>query len=636
MSGGEKTVAPRRDVVARNLINLAVVVLVAALAVQAAGASVGNAALQQQEPAPTAGSGADAIYVSENGDAVLVYEATPGANDVNRTEFGLSTAENLAYLRMSDPVEDSPEVRGAFVLEATRNALATRGNLSMPTPDAIRSFSVTATGSTTNESSQSDLSLSVTALDESGMSQAIKTANTSGSVTTTADSVRATGRLSVDSGIPVPASAHQSLDASLSTESGEYVLTVEQSTIRNPQRQQIPRDETAAREALQLQYGSLAAALDGSASVDLESYEATEVSGGVRVEQAYTVRLSGVDEGLQQSVRRELARSPEIPDEQADRLATALADVEIEDVSLQYSVDGDGATANLRVDVSNYGDLAMAYLEVISSMENTGVMASDLDRLQATLEAQRAADLEQTMTWSGTLSHPDSDSVHGEFEYHASASNWAAYVDELESRDVPSIETRYAIEGAVEDERLVFDGNASMVDARLYEELLRAVPVEDEASAETARVMTALRAAQPQRGKLVTRYDADGFHLEAGAAFDNLSALRDGISEEATLPPVTSVVGRMDDSGGSTYVTVEGAIDGAVSEAEVRSLSYVDDETTVYLPGEGQRDFPSMDVERAQNFLDFEVTTGASGPGFGPVAALLALLGATLWVARKD
>jgi PGF-CTERM protein len=94
------------------------------------------------------------------------------------------------------------------------------------------------------------------------------------------------------------------------------------------------------------------------------------------------------------------------------------------------------------------------------------------------------------------------------------------------------------------------------------------------------------------------------------------------------------VVGRANETGGETVVRVPGAVSGTPTEQRVRSLSGVGEETTVHLPGEWDREFPAMDVERARNFLSDD-GTGSSGPGFGVLAAVAALLAAGLLGRRR-
>lgn len=616
----------------RKIVRVAVVLVVATVLVQGVGAGV--VASQTQAGASTAP--ADDVYVQENGDAVLVYESQPGASDVNNTEFGVNTAENLAYFRMTDPVETTPDVRGAFELLATRTDLTTQGNLSMPNPQALESFSLNATGETGEEESDSDLTVSATVRDQQGTTRMLESASTAGSITMAADRLTASGNFSATTARSLPANTRQSLDVSFSEQANGYVLTVDRNSTVNPMVGTAPQNRSAAKAALEQQSATVAMLLGGSATVELQEFSRIESSQTLRVHQAYTVRLEGVDQGLERLLGQQLAQNPQVSSEQADRLATAVGDVQIDTVGAEYRVDANGVTGSFEVDVGNYSELAMAYLDLAASMEAGSGFGTDLERLQTTLEAQRAADLEQQFTWSGSLSHPDSQSIHGEFEAQGSSSNWSAYVDELESRDTSIVRSNYDLTGAIEGDRLQVNGTASMSGEQLYQRLFGSMPNGSEMQPDTAAMVTAIRDSQPEKARLVTSYDADGLLVETGASFGNLTAIRDAVSQQANVPPVSEVAGHTGADGGETHVRVTGAIEGEVTESKARSMTGVGAETTVHLPGEWDREFQSMNVDRAREFLDFEAGTSSSGPGFGPIVAVVAVLGAALVLARRD
>lgn len=621
----------------RELTRLAIVAVMAAVVLQGVGA--GFAASQVGADEPTADeptSAADEIYVEGDGDAVLVYDSAASSSDSNRSEFGVDVSENLAYLLVTDDVEGTPEVNGALAVTANRTAIWADGNLSMPKPPSLQSFTLDASGVTTAEQSRSDLSVSATVADQSGMTQVLDGATTDGSVTMTANRLQASGSLDVDTAIPMPASGHTSLDLGLAETSSGYVLEVNQSRTVRPEYTAVPENAEQARQVLERQFQGLAAQYGGSASVELDSFSRTPQGEQVRVQQDYTVQLEGIDEGIGQLIRVFGEDSRNIDSQQAERLATGVEDVEVNQLSLDYTVDRTGMSGSFSVDVSNYSSLALAYFDVLGSSDSDSAFAGDVERMKTQFEAQRASGLEQQFTWSGSLAPTDADAARAEFEIHASNSNWAAYVDELQARGVPLLEANYEISGSTTSDRLRFSGNGSVAGDQLYAELTRGAPSAEEAP-EAAAMMTAFRESRPQKAKLVATYGADGVRLEAGAAFGDLSVLRDAISEQTELPPVNSVVGRMDQGSGETVVRVSNAASGDASESSVRSLAYVDEGTEIYMPGEGERDFPSMDVERAEAFLDLENTTSeSSGPGFGPVAALVAVVAAALFLARRD
>lgn len=615
----------------RKLVRAGVLLVVATILVQGAGAGV--AANQTGQAGATAP--ADVVYVQESGDAVLVYNETASMDGPNETELGVSMAENLAHLRMTDPVEETPDVQGAIELIATQTDVSSEGNLSMPAPDTLDSFSLDLSGETTEENAEADLTLSTTVQDPQGTTQMLESASTSGEVTIGAESMTASGELTASTSESLPAALHQSMDASFREESDGYVLTVDEDRIVNPMTGQAPEDRQQAEQLLEQQFGGTAALLGGNATVEIEEFSRSQEDQATRLQQAYTVRLQGIDQGLQQVLTQQLATSQEISDEQAGELATALTEAEINEVGVEYTVDDSGVEGNVQIDVENYGDLLEAYFDVVESLDTTDGMSDTFEQLRTQFEAQRAADLEQTLTWSGSLSHPSEQSVQAEFEADSSANNWAGYVDELESRDAAFVTSDFELTGGIEDERLAFDGSASMSGDDLYATMLGSMPSQGEMPAESAAMVEALRDSRPEKARLVASHDADGTYLEAGAAFGNLTALRDAARSQGELPNVTSAVGQMNATGGETYVTVSGAVEGEVTEENVREMAAVDSETTVHMPEDWDREFPAMDTERAREFLDVE-TTDSNGPGFGAVAALVAIVAAALIARRRN
>lgn len=604
-------------------------VLVALVVVQAAGAGVAGA----QMGGETSTDAADEIYVDDNGDAVLVYGSDADESDFERFEFATDVGENLAYLLITDSVAEEPDVRGRFSMAATPESLSGEGGLSFPQPDELESFSLEMSGETTTEDSRSDISVAATVVDTSGMSAALNEITTTGEITTGGDRFALTADLDARSNIALGQS--QSLEATVSESGDTYEIEVDWDRPVSTREAELWRNRTVAERRLETQFAAFAQAVDGSATVDLRENSVTEAGGETRLSQAYTVRLTGVDSGLERTIREALARNPDITDDQADRLASGVADVEVREAHLSYAIDGRDVTGEVRLEVAGFSDLALAYFDVAQAMDAGGTFGANVEQLRAQFEAQQAADLEQTFGWDGRLAQGEDGRVEFEFDAQSRSSNWAAYVDELQARDVPFAETTFELNGGIENERVELDGSASMTGDELFEVLLSGLPDEGEAPPEAAAFIEGLRDSNPERAAFAASYDGDGLRIESAAEFGNLGALRDAITEQSDLPTVSSVVGRADDTGGEVFVRIDGAVSGDATESEVRSLSVVDDETTVHLPGEWDREFPSMDTERARSFLS-EEATGADGPGFGPIAAAVAIVAAALVLRRRD
>jgi hypothetical protein len=133
--------------------------------------------------------------------------------------------------------------------------------------------------------------------------------------------------------------------------------------------------------------------------------------------------------------------------------------------------------------------------------------------------------------------------------------------------------------------------------------------------------------------------DEGGWSLEAGASFENGTALASAIESTEGIR-ITQVVGEQEESGVNTYVKTEGFVEETTEDA-VRSRDQVDDETTVNMPGDWDREFPEMDTQSAADYLGVELNgeEGSPLPGFGFIVALVALTVVAVVVAvgrRRD
>ncbi len=611
---------------ARAVVTAMVVLVVAS----ATFAGAGVAQPESSEPAP-----ADEIYVEDDGDAVLVYAADESDDDTSAA-FDADIAAGLVYGLVEDPVEQAPDAQGSLSAAANAESLQANGSLSFPQPQQVESLQLHLDAESTSETSRSDLTFGTTLVDESGMTQLVRSAATSGELTMSASDLQFTGDFEADTSVPLGPDTH--LAATLRESGDAYTLSVEQNQPVGQATADQWANRSVARDALLAQYGAPAESLGGSVEVSIDTLSLSESTGDrPRLDTSYTLTYRGIDAGLAEMARAALAENPDVSAEQADRLATELQATTINEASVSYDVQNGDPSVALSLDLSEYQGLMLAYFEVAESLQSSAgqAYAGNPAQLREQLEAQAAAGLEQTTTWSGSLTHPDSDTVQLDFELHASAENWQAYVEELETRDLPRINSDIELTGASDGDRISFDGSALLDGDGLFEQLfgqLNASAVEDP---EMAAILTGLRESGPRTATLESSYDADGFRLEFGAAFQTLEPLRDALVTEQDVPTITDVVARIDNGTGNTYVHVSDVVDAGASREAVQSLAYVDADTTVYMPGEGDRDFPTMDTERARSFLGME-SEGGSGPGFGPAVAVLALLTAALYLRRRS
>ncbi|MFB6311607.1 MAG: hypothetical protein ABEH64_10570 [Salinirussus sp.] len=601
----------------RPVRRLGVIAVVAILI----AASLSGVAAQQTSDGIEA---ADEIYVRSNGDAVLRYSASETAESSQTMEFGVSVPENLAYGLLTQTVEDTPEVRGQLSLAASQSMAEGEGGLSLPRPESLKAFSFELVSEVTDQTATNELSLATTVRDESGAFGVVQSISTSGEVTTGPDDFGMESRFDVRANLPL--GERESLTATLEEEGTSHTLSIDHERPVDERTAREWNDRERARRLLQQQYDALASQLGGSASVAVEKVSVSETASGFRLRQVYTVRFSGIDSGIESLLRSALLERPDFDREQAERLARAFAAVELRELSLDFTLDGRNLNGSLRVDVRNYAELVQAYLATLE--RGAG---GTTDRLQKRLAAQRAAGLQRTLQWDARLGHPESGVVELSLDTNTNTENRAAYVEELRARNISVLTQTIDVTGAVRDDRLEFEGQGTIEGEELLDTLLADLPPAEELPPESAAWIEGLRDANPDRAKMVGSYDGDGLRLEAGASFENLAALRDALADVGDIPEVTTIVGRIDEGGGDTYVTVANAVSGTPTESTVRGLPYVDAGTTIHLPGTWDRDFPAMDIDRAESFLS-DVGPGSSGPGFGVLAGISALLMVGLWI----
>jgi len=607
-------------------------VLAMTLLLIASGALAGIGAADHD---PSAGSGAaDEVYVNDDGDVVAVYESGGSTDSSTNTEFGVDVASGLAYVLVTDPIEGSTSARGNLSAVATPDSMQIDGMLSVPNPDAIESFSLDASSKMNRQTARGDVSFSATTSGTSTM-QMLDSVSTSGSVTVSASQFTAEG--SVQGRVLVPMGQSASMDVSLQEQGDSYTLRMAQHQAISEWQVDQWETRSAAKRNIERQFASLAAGLGGDASVTLESYSLTEgASGRYVLDVEYTVTYTGIDKGLERALESVLAQNPDVSQSQAASFAEAASNLQVNDVGFGYEVDGGQFSASFDVDLQNYNDFLVGYLDIVAATTDAGSYEQQVERMKTQFEAQKAANMEQRYSWSGSLSHPDSDTTTYELTMKYRTSNWAAYTDELAAEDVPVFDSSTELTGSIDGDRLVFSGSLSTsgdgLFQKAFEQQFQAATLEPQ----TAKVLQAFQNAQPQKAKLKVDVDGERVRMEAGAKFGNLAALRDAMAEQSGTAAFSEAVGRTQDGTTSTYVRYDGAVSGDASKSDVRSLSYVDSETKIHLAGEWDQDFPTTDKQRARNFLGTGSgdSTGSSGPGFGVTATLAALLAAALFAAR--
>lgn len=632
---------------------LAALVVLSAVPAASAGAAGSHAqqATQTTDTTDETPDPADAIYVRENGSAVLVYNQTTdetdeygdvGSETPTNVEYGADISSNLFYLLVTEPVEGETNATGQASLLLQQSNVSGNGQLSVDQPDSLSSLAFQLNGETTAENAASNMSLNATFDgEETSGSEQFESASTTGNVTVTGSDYTAYADFDAqfDGGLSTTPSTAESYE--LTEDDGSYTVDVERDTTLSFFEAEDYATRAQARDTIERQFQSAAVSFGGTADVTIERYDYSNETN--RLDIAYTVEYTGVESGVTELLAQQIATSEDIDidGERAEELTTQMRNLQIDRVAASYEVNSGSASGDVAVELRNYDDVLLPALEIAQAADEEELEAQGLqniDEVADRIEAQQASELEQQVSWSATVDKPSARQIAVTAEADYTTDNWGAYVSELESRDIETYETSYEVNATTTDDDRVRTTGTFTVDGDVYSEYadqLMAASAEDE---ESQRYLTAFLQADPQRGKVNVSVDEENVRVEVGAQFNNLSALRDAFAENETVPAgMTSVVGRTEGNTTTTYVRVQNAVGADASESDVRALSFVDEDTTVHMPGDWDREFPTMDTERAASFLGVEATpaSSGSGPGFGVGVTIVALLSAALLARRR-
>jgi len=601
---------------------------------------------------------ADEVYVDGDGDAVLVYRDDADSETASG-HFGADLSEGLFHIFINDTVDESMENdfagNASFVLGP--ESMNASGAFSMAQPESVEDMTFDASATQTREESSASMTLDATLVDDSTTGATTTgSVSTEGSMTSTASMFRTQGTATVtpDSDQAIPSSSRMSQSFSLSETDGGYTLTAAQEYTVGTYTEAGWNSRENATRTLEAQFNAVASQLDGSADVSVDAYSYDETENRLDIE--YTVEFTGVDEAVSEQLAASLSESRELDlsESEASDLADRIQSVELTELSGSVDVQEDGATASWNVRIDDYDEAATATLDILEASEME-TEAMDVETARSRLEAQQAAELEQTVTWEGEVDIPDPETVTMQFEMESSTENWAAYVTELEDRGVEwQGDTTFEASAETRNGELVASGSATFSQEGLIDNAIDSALQNTESSTGPGpQAQSFLRSFQQSEFE-TARMDAsvgDGeVTFEAGASFENVSAFRDVMAEQyGDDVTVASAVGRYEGDETVTYVRMPGAVGSDASESDVRELSMVDDDTEVNMPDDwnpDERSFPEMDTEEARNYLGIQTDDGgdddggdddessSSLPGFGPVVALVALAAVAL-VARR-
>ncbi|MFH5799691.1 PGF-CTERM sorting domain-containing protein [Haladaptatus sp. CMAA 1911] len=628
-----------RNVSTYTILALAQVLVLLMAPVAATGPVSGPHSSQQQLSNQV--ESADSIYVMENGDAVLAYNETNAGNST--AEFGANVTEGLVHILATDETESDMDAAASLVM--TPDGYSGNGSLTADSPDSISDLTLDVNSKQDEQTATGDLTLDAT-LDGESLASSVDSMNTEGHVTVTGDSFSTKGSGTV-SGASM-SGTDKSLQYDLRETADGFVLKGSQRGAISPFMSDSWRTREKAKAHLEAQYGSIATRNDGSATVVIDSYAYDASGDELTLDIDYHVEFTGLKDSISKTVARSLKSSPQVSlsDEEIDDLSADIERMKIDHVTFGMSQQNGTTTFSWDVKIENYDAAVSAALEIAENTNASGMSGQTLDRTKRMFEAQQAANLEQTVEWSAEASHPAAETTAVSTEVHYRTDNWRAYTRELQNRDVELGRSSVTLHVESDGDEVTARGSVEMKQramlSKMTDSMLSSLG-SSEANAGGSKLVQAFQSSEFQSARVDMNVQSGTVTVEGGAQFDNMSALADALGESYGDTDVSSIVGRTNGDTTTTYVRVTGLVGENASKADVRALAVADADTNIHMPGEWDREFPSMDTEEAATYLGVQnandtqsKSTNESGqPGFGVGVAVVALAGAAL-LSRRD
>lgn len=628
--------------------------LVAVLVVSVIGAAGTNGAAQTSVDGEAVQSAenvdaADEIYVEENGDGVLVYQTEEDGDDddsdLQTMDIGLSASEGLAHVLIEDDGEEMEDnASGGLTLLLEEDRFSGDGTFSMDQPEDLDSLTLDVTAERTSEVNTFDAEFDMSAPAE-GQSAAVTSFDTSGTVSMTADSFATDGSFEAETMMPT----EMAYDLSVEDTGSGYTLSVDQTQpVSEFQADQWDSRE-AAKQTLESQFGGAAEEFGGTSAVTIDDYSFEQSAGTTNtLDVSYTVEYSDVKDGVASQLETQLAQDSELDlsREEAGAVAQSIVDVELRTLEAGFESSDGVVSGDWNVEIGNYDEALRSTLDVAEQQSTDENVTEALDQTRTMLDAQQAADLRQTLEWTGSMTTTD-DAVEVSADVSSDSENWAAYVDELQDRGVDAAQNDVSMDLTAETDGDELSADMSMnveqedLVGTMVDSIVQSASQDPTTGEETQRVLQQLENSEFQTGKIDVSVDSEDVTIEAGAKFDNMSALGQQVGDAFGGHTVTQIAGGVGDGeSNELHVHVDGLVDSGASEEDVQELSVASSSTEVHTGGDWDRSFNTMDTESAQQFLGLNDDgegddADSSLPGFGPAAATVALAGAALLARRR-
>lgn len=587
---------------------------------------------------------ADAVYVSDNGDVVVEYNATD--TEYSQAQLSGDLSEGLLYA-FAETMEDDElsDLTGNASMHLRPAAFVMNGDLTTPKPDDVTNLSVRADGALTREEAYADMLFDVAVpSDDETAGQFIESLSSTGTYEVTGEGFSTSSSYTAEYS-ENPVGSEMSHEFTLAETDSGFTVEGDQSFPLPASQAQMFATEEDARETLSLFATMGASELGGEASVDLQEYAYDDSGSEPRVDIAYTVTVDGVKDGLMQSIATGLAAdNPDISQADAEEIVSEADEFGLSELAASVTVGETTAEAEWSLSMTGYDALVDAAASYAEQAETPPQTAASIEQLQTQLDIQQETGVETRASWDATVAFgPEETTVSGEGSY--TTDNWAAYVSALEEEGMGlDGETEFNLSVTdTETGELYSEAAFTVRQEAFVDGIVQSMQTEESNGQEAQQVVQALERADFELISANASIADRAVTIEAGAEMNNGTALQSAIE---------TVYG--DDFGveqfyagtdtDAMHVHVNGAVDDPTSEQAVRELAYVGEETTVFLPSEWDEEsqsFGQAETDNAVEFLDAAIDNNADGeddasgsdgggddafgPGFGVGVALVVI-----------
>lgn len=595
---------------------------------------------------------ADRAYVDDDGQLVLVYEEDHDEPDAEMVEgeFGIETSTglmNLFYAGEFDDGEFDEEFAAAMEASMSPDAVTTLGELTAEAPEELDDLDVDVQSEQTETTSEASADVEMAFVDEMAEPIAVDAA---ADLEVTPSAFATSG--SVDAAAGPAMGPEQITEMTLTETAGTYELeATERNQIFDWEREGWETEE-AAEASLEGQYAGVAMNLGGTADVDLIDHEFEETAEGNFVTLEYAVTFEGVKEGVSELLVDELVAEQELDLDRQEAQAIADRMTALELDRIHYSVVEQGGEIELEWDVAieNYDEAMLGFVEIAESVDDLDdEMADEFDDVEATLEAMEAADAAYVADMELSV-QGEADRMSVDLTANSETENYGEYVAELQDRGIMeyTAETTLSMTAGLVGDQVEAELDYETVGEDLLENTLEEMLAFADDDEEFVEAIENFQAANSH-----FEMNDEEFEVRAAAAFEDLEAFEGFPVETDDGLEIVAIHGVTADGTTTVYVTLHG-LDAGVGEGELAEHEFVGDGTEIFLAGDWDEEFPSIDTADVDTYLD--VDTGAADdaddadaddaddaddgdaddlPGFGVVAALVAIAGALIAFRRR-